>query len=53
MPQSCEYAGNSYSDGAVICQNGTEYRCNDGSWEILGTPCDEIAVPADPEAQSE
>jgi hypothetical protein len=39
MGKSCIYNGAEYSDGAVVCQNGSEYLCNDGSWEPLGTSC--------------
>jgi hypothetical protein len=39
MGQSCTYNGTSYSDGAVVCQAGYEYACNDGNWDALNTPC--------------
>lgn len=39
MADSCEYEGKSYSDGAVICISGREYRCDDGEWSDLATDC--------------
>jgi hypothetical protein len=32
-PQSCTYASQSYSNGALACQDKVEFRCNSGSWE--------------------
>jgi hypothetical protein len=40
MPNACVYKNESYSDGAVVCMNGYEYRREDGTWEPLGTTCD-------------
>jgi hypothetical protein len=37
---TCTYAGQPYSAGAAICQAGSQYRCNLGQWQNLGTPCD-------------
>lgn len=39
MPKSCVYNGSEYSHGSVTCQNGYEYKCNDGEWDALGTSC--------------
>ena len=39
MAGSCIYRGREYSNGAVVCQNGIEFRCVDGTWEDLGTTC--------------
>ena len=39
MAKSCTYDGKEYSDGSVVCQSGKEYRCNDGTWDSLGTSC--------------
>jgi hypothetical protein len=36
---ACTYEGVKYSDGSSTCQSGTEFRCDDGSWESLDTPC--------------
>jgi hypothetical protein len=37
--RSCTYAGRSYSDGSMACQNAVQFRCMDGSWEGLNTSC--------------
>jgi hypothetical protein len=42
--RSCTYDGKEYSDGAVTCQNGIEYRCDDGSWTSLGTRCGNVVT---------
>lgn len=39
----CLYEGVSFSDGAVSCQTGHQFRCNDGSWSSLDLSC---AAPA-------
>lgn len=44
MAKSCSYNGSTYSDGSVICMNGNEYRCDDGSWVSLGTSCNEEII---------
>ena len=31
--------GISYATGAASCQNGTQYRCEDGAWNTLNTTC--------------
>ena len=36
---TCLYDGQSYSDGAPVCQNGLQYRCELGMWRDLGTAC--------------
>lgn len=43
MPRSCAYRGHEYPDGSVVCQDGKEYRCTDGTWVSLGTICGAIA----------
>jgi hypothetical protein len=30
---SCTYASQSYSHGALSCQDHAEFRCNGGNWE--------------------
>jgi hypothetical protein len=40
---SCTYNGTSYSEGSVTCQNGWEYRCNNGGWSATGARCDSSA----------
>jgi hypothetical protein len=32
-PQSCTYASQNYSNGALACQDKVEFRCNNGTWE--------------------
>lgn len=46
MAKSCVYEGKEYSDGAVTCQNGKEYRCNDGTWDSLGSSCGNTVTAA-------
>ena len=29
---ACSYGGTAYSDGALSCQSGQQFRCNSGSW---------------------
>lgn len=29
----------SYAAGATSCQNGTQFRCEDGAWRSLGVTC--------------
>jgi hypothetical protein len=55
MGKSCTYNGQTYSHGSVVCQSGTEYRCNDGSWDSLGTSCGTKVtslVSVDPDLQN-
>ena len=35
----CPYAGQGYYDGALVCQSGTQYRCEAGVWRSLGFAC--------------
>jgi hypothetical protein len=43
----CFYKGTMFSDGAAACQQGTQYRCNDGDWKRLGVSCqDERPSPS-------
>jgi hypothetical protein len=37
--QSCQYAGQTYSDGSEICMAGFWHVCNDGSWHNKGPQC--------------
>lgn len=37
--QQCTYAGQTYSEGAVVCMNNKQYQCYNGSWEYLGIDC--------------
>ena len=36
---SCTFEGESYTDGAIICQGGTQQKCVQGTWAELNTPC--------------
>jgi hypothetical protein len=36
---SCFYRGSMFSHGATACQSGSQFRCDDGEWEALRTPC--------------
>lgn len=38
---TCSYEGTAYSEGAAVCQSGTQYRCDDGEWENMGFACSE------------
>jgi hypothetical protein len=38
-PAACTWASQSYSSGAVSCQDHYEYRCNNGSWERTANAC--------------
>ena len=29
---TCAFGGNAYTDGAVSCQNGQQFRCSNGTW---------------------
>ena len=41
----CLYSGVNFSDGAVSCQSGHQFRCSDGDWQSLDLPC---ATPSPP-----
>jgi hypothetical protein len=36
---SCTYASQSFSQGAISCQEKTEFRCNSGNWERTLNAC--------------
>ena len=36
---SCTHASQVYSQGAMSCQEGREFRCNNGAWERTETRC--------------
>jgi hypothetical protein len=36
---SCTYASQSFSQGAISCQEKTEFRCNSGNWERTLNTC--------------
>jgi hypothetical protein len=35
----CVYGGTNFSDGAVACQSGYQFRCSNGTWEPLDLSC--------------
>ena len=35
----CSYDGTKYSDGAVSCQAGKRYKCDDGEWKSKDERC--------------
>lgn len=35
----CVYSGVNFSNGAVSCQSGQQFRCSDGDWKPLDLPC--------------
>lgn len=35
----CLYRGQSYSEGAPLCQGNTRFRCEHGQWQSIGQPC--------------
>ena len=37
--QSCSYAAQSYSHGALSCQDRSEFRCSNGNWERTINAC--------------
>jgi hypothetical protein len=43
---TCVYDGRSYSDGMPVCQSGTQYRCENGTWRNEGLGCaEQTALP--------
>lgn len=36
---SCQFAGKTYSEGAIICSNGRELRCSGSVWGETGYSC--------------
>jgi hypothetical protein len=36
---ACTYASQSYSHGAVSCQDRTQYRCDNGIWNRTMNAC--------------
>ncbi|MBJ6724412.1 hypothetical protein [Geomesophilobacter sediminis] len=37
----CVYGGTNFSDGALACQSGFQFRCSNGTWEGLDLTCNE------------
>lgn len=42
--RSCMYEGKTYYSGAVVCQVGQKYECDDGTWKRLGSACENNAA---------
>lgn len=40
----CHYKDGVYAHGATTCQDGTQYRCEDGQWKGSGGGCSENAA---------
>ena len=38
-PAACMWASQTYSSGAISCQENAQFRCNSGSWERTGAAC--------------
>jgi hypothetical protein len=36
---ACTWASQSYSHGAMSCQNGAQYRCDNGAWARTLSSC--------------
>jgi len=36
---ACTYDGTKYSDGALSCQAGKRYKCDDGEWKSKDEHC--------------
>lgn len=36
---ACTWASQSYSDGGLSCQQNSQFRCNNGSWERTAQSC--------------
>jgi hypothetical protein len=37
--RSCTYLSTTYSHGSISCQNGYQFRCNDGTWDGRDAAC--------------
>ena len=37
--KDCAFDMRAFSDGAVSCQGGRQFRCANGSWQSIGTTC--------------
>src|SRR5262249_11480132 len=38
---ACFYKGTMYSDGAMACQAGKQFKCDDGEWKLRDEKCQE------------
>jgi len=39
VPPACAWGGAAYSEGALSCQNGQSFRCNNGNWNRTFGSC--------------
>jgi hypothetical protein len=37
----CFFKGSMFSDGAMSCETGAQFRCKDGDWKATGSSCTE------------
>jgi hypothetical protein len=44
--RQCSFALRPFSEGAVTCQGGHQFRCMDGTWQAIGTTCAEAGSEA-------
>jgi len=54
LPGNCEFAGISFASGSSSCHAGTQYRCVNGTWSNLESPCSvgDAPVPAYPRGEA-
>jgi hypothetical protein len=38
-PGACTWAGQATSNGGISCQQGSQYRCNNGNWQQTALSC--------------
>jgi hypothetical protein len=38
-PGACTWAGQETSNGGMSCQQGSQYRCNNGTWTQMALSC--------------
>ena len=39
VAEPCLYDAQRFPEGAVSCQNGSQFRCAGGSWDATGSAC--------------
>jgi hypothetical protein len=49
----CVFNGKTYSDGAISCQSGRPYKCDDGEWEKKDGACQSDAMNTAPKGACE
>ncbi len=45
MGEDCVYKGTKFADGSIVCQEGREFRCDDGQLEPVESECSEAGPP--------